>query len=61
MNKKNKHSYHFIAIDIVSGIIVGVLIGFWLDKIFMTKPILLVICLLFGFAGGFYNAIRSIK
>ena len=42
-----------IAIDLVSSIMVGLLIGFWLDKFFDSKPICMIIFLFIGsLAGG---------
>ncbi|MBL0319835.1 MAG: AtpZ/AtpI family protein [Alphaproteobacteria bacterium] len=47
-----------VAIELVSGVVVGFLIGFWADKWLNTKPIFLIICILLGFAGGFWNIYR---
>lgn len=44
-----------VAIELVSGVAVGILIGYWLDKWLGTKPLFLIICTLLGFAGGFWN------
>ncbi len=41
-----------MVIELVSGLILGLMIGFGLDKLFDTRPIFLVIFVLFGFAGG---------
>lgn len=41
-----------IAIDLVSSIIVGLLFGFWLDKIFDSKPICIIIFALVGSLAG---------
>lgn len=41
-----------IAIDLVSSIMVGLLIGFWLDKFFDSKPICMIIFLLVGSLAG---------
>lgn len=49
------------------GIAIGVstLMGYWfgkyLDGVFETKPVLMIVFLLFGVAGGFWNAYLTIK
>ena len=44
-----------VAVELVAGIIVGVLIGFFLDRWFHTMPLFLIIFMLVGAAGGFWN------
>lgn len=41
-----------IAIDLVSSIMIGLLIGFWLDKFFESKPVCMIIFLLVGSLAG---------
>jgi ATP synthase protein I len=48
-----------IATELVAGVFVGALIGWALDKWLGTAPILLIVCLLFGIAGGLLNSIRA--
>ena len=36
------------------------LIGIWLDKRFGTAPLLLLVCLLVGFAGATWSLIRTV-
>ena len=50
-----------VSIDLVSTIIVSVLIGLGIDKIFSTHPIFFIIFLLLGFITAFYNIIRYMK
>ncbi len=50
-----------ISLDLISPIIVGILIGVGIDKIFLTKPIFFLIFLLLGIITGFLNIIRSMK
>ena len=50
-----------IATDLLAGVLVGGCIGYVLDDLFGTKPILLVIFLLFGGAAGFLNVYRMVK
>jgi ATP synthase protein I len=47
------------AIDLLAGVVVGIGVGFGLDKYFDTLPIFSLICLLFGAAGGFLTVWRS--
>ena len=50
-----------VAIELVSGVIVGAAIGWFLDDIFGTKPLFLTILLLLGGAAGFLNVYRFVK
>ena len=47
-----------VSIDLISTIIVSILIGLGIDKIFSTHPIFFIIFLLLGVITGFYNIIR---
>ncbi|MES2214645.1 MAG: AtpZ/AtpI family protein [Pseudomonadota bacterium] len=46
------------AIDIVAGVLTGLAIGFYADKFFSTKPLLLIIFMCIGFSAGLRNATR---
>ena len=48
-----------MATDLVAGVIVGGLVGYWLDQWLGTNPWLFLICLMFGFAAGIMNVVRS--
>lgn len=50
-----------IATELLSGIIIGGGIGWFLDDFLHTKPYLLVVFLLFGGAAGFLNVYRFTK
>ena len=50
-----------ISLDLISSIIVGVLIGLGLDKIFLTKPIFFIIFLVLGIITGFYSLFKTMK
>ncbi len=50
-----------ISMDLISSIIVGVLIGLGLDKIFLTKPIFFIIFLVLGIITGFYSLFKTMK
>jgi ATP synthase protein I len=48
-----------IATELVAGVFVGGLLGWALDKWLGTAPILLIVCLLLGIAGGLLNSVRA--
>ena len=48
-----------IGVDMVSAVVVGVGIGWWLDKVLGTKPWLMIIFILLGGAAGILNAYRT--
>ena len=48
-----------ISIDLVSTIVVSILIGLGIDKIFATHPIFFIIFLLLGIIAGLYNIIKQ--
>jgi F0F1-type ATP synthase assembly protein I len=64
-NGKNKpENINFgikIGLDLVSTIVVAVLIGLGIDKIFSTHPIFFIIFLLLGVISGFYSIIKSMS
>ena len=60
---ENNSSYGLglkISLDLVAAIVVGVLIGIGIDKIFDTKPVFFLIFFFFGVAAGFMNMYRSL-
>ena len=66
MKRKEKDSYRRLAylsslgLMLPSSIIVGMVIGWLLDKIFGTWPWLFLIFILLGIVSGFYNLIKGI-
>lgn len=50
-----------VGIDLVSGIIVGVLIGLGLDRWLGTGPWLMLVFFLFGSAAGITNVMRTAR
>jgi F0F1-type ATP synthase assembly protein I len=58
--KKKPHKPFHVGLDIISSVIAGCFIGIVIDKIFLTKPIFMVICLFLGFFGGLRNIYKSI-
>lgn len=50
-----------ISSDIVASLVIGTVIGVYLDKMLDTKPILLIICLIFSLAAAFKLIYQKIK
>lgn len=50
-----------IGIAIGVSTVLGYFFGRYLDGLFDTKPVLMIVFLLFGVAGGFWNAYQTIK
>ncbi len=49
-----------IMSDLIAGVIVGLGIGLFLDGVFDTKPLLMIIFLFIGSAAGFLNVYRTV-
>ena len=61
-NKNNGYSIGLkISLDLISSIIVGALIGYGLDKIFLTKPVFFIIFLVLGIITGFYSLFKTVQ
>lgn len=50
-----------IASEFIAGVVVGALIGYGIDLAFDTRPFGMIVFLLFGFAAGVTNVIRSVS
>lgn len=65
MSKKKGIIQYFsigtIGLHLVSGVIVGVLIGYYLDKFFNTSPWLTIIFFFLGLAAGFRNMYKDVQ
>lgn len=64
--KKNKHFESLglasmMGIHLVSGVIVGMGMGYYLDKTFGTKPWLMLLFLIFGIVAGYKNMFREMQ
>ena len=64
--KKNKHFESqglasMMGIHLVSGVIVGMGMGYYLDKVFGTKPWLMLLFLVFGIVAGYKNMFREMQ
>ncbi|NQT94884.1 MAG: AtpZ/AtpI family protein [Candidatus Omnitrophica bacterium] len=65
MKKKNDFIYYLslvtqIGLTIIASILIGLYIGIFLDRTLKTKGVFLIIFLLIGIAGGFYNSYKQI-
>lgn len=50
-----------LGLALPSGIAIGMLIGYWLDKWLKTEPWMILIWTLFGIASGLISLIRGLK
>ena len=50
-----------LGTELVAAVVVGTIIGFILDNWFGTKPVLIIIFFLIGFAAGILNVVRTAK
>jgi|TARA_B100000795_G_C22419537_1_gene293968 ATP synthase protein I len=50
-----------ISSELIAAVIVAVLIGLFLDKVFDTKPIFLIVLIILGFLAGLLNIYRLIS
>jgi len=64
--KKNKHFESLglasmMGIHLVSGVIVGMVMGYYLDRYFGTKPWLMLVFLVLGIVAGYKNMFREMQ
>lgn len=50
-----------LVTELLAGVIVGGAIGWALDRVFHTSPILLIVCFLLGVAAGILNVQRAAR
>ena len=50
-----------LGLVLPSSIVIGLFMGYFLDKLLGTHPWMLIIFLLFGVASGFYSLIRGLN
>ena len=53
--------YSSLGLSVALAIFIGLFIGLWLDRIFGTSPVLMLIFLGFGIAAGFTNILKAAK
>ncbi len=50
-----------VGTQLVVSIFIGFGIGYWLDRLFGTSPLIMLIFMFFGVAAGFFNVYRELK
>ncbi|RJP56853.1 MAG: AtpZ/AtpI family protein [Deltaproteobacteria bacterium] len=53
--------YSTIGLEMVISVVIGILFGWWLDRLFNTKPWLTIVFMLFGIAAGFRSLFKLLK
>lgn len=53
--------YSGLGIQLAATIVIFFFIGYWLDGVFDTKPVLMLVFTFLGFGGGFYNFFLTIQ
>ncbi len=60
-NRKRILSYSSVGMVFPVSIAVGLFIGYFLDSVFNTDPVLLIIFTLYGVIAGFYSFFKMVK
>lgn len=50
-----------LATELISGVIVGGALGWWVDKALGTSPFGIIFFFMFGFIVGMWNVVRAVK
>lgn len=50
-----------LSTELVAAVVVGGAIGWALDKVLGTSPLLLIVMFFFGVAAGFFNVVRAAR
>lgn len=50
-----------LVAELIAGLLIGVLFGWYLDQLFDTKPWLMIVFLIMGSAAGIMNVMRAAK
>ena len=50
-----------LSSEMVAGVLVGLIVGYYLDKWLGTSPVLFLVCLGLGMVAGFMTVLRTIK
>lgn len=58
-DKKNGAGAMGVSIDLLSGVAVGSIAGYYIDKFAGTTPIFFILCFFLGVAGSFLNIYRN--
>lgn len=57
-DKNNSSSMMMCGVEFVSAVIVGAVIGIWLDNYFDKFPLFLIIFFVLGSIAGYFNVVR---
>lgn len=60
-NASSAHAGLHIGIELVAGVLFGVVVGYFLDGWLDTRPVFLILLLVLGMAAGSLNAYRYIQ
>jgi F0F1-type ATP synthase assembly protein I len=50
-----------VGLELGLSVIIGLLIGMWLDRVLGTTPWLMLLWLVFGFVAGFRGVLRAVR
>lgn len=50
-----------ITILLVAPVVLFLLLGFWLDSFFHTRPLFIILGVIFGFIGSIFNVFRVME
>jgi ATP synthase protein I len=50
-----------VGLTLVFSTFIGLALGYWLDKVFHTRPVLMIVFLVLGIVAGFVNIFRSVR
>lgn len=53
--------YSGLGVQLTATIVIFFFIGYWLDGVFDTKPVLMLVFTFLGFVGAFYNFFLTIQ
>mgnify|MGYP001380035839 CR=1 FL=1 len=53
--------YSGLGVQLAATIVIFFFIGYWLDGVFDTKPVLMLVFTFLGFVGAFYNFFLTIQ
>lgn len=60
-NRKKILAYSSVGMIFPVSIAIGLFIGYFLDSVFNTDPLLLIIFTLYGVIAGFYSFFKMVK
>ena len=59
ISEQEMNSAMRVGIELFAGVLVGLVIGFFLDKVFHTLPLFLIIFIMIGAAAGLWNTYKN--